>query len=90
MFQWLKKMGVIDGDVTIAKWKEKDLSTCIISGDPECAFQKGTVGCARSVVGEGIDSILGERPACFLPMWPRALLHARWEQKGFGASQKKC
>ena len=51
MFNGLKKMGVIDGDVTITEWKEKDLSTCIISGDPECAFQKGTVGCARSVVG---------------------------------------
>ena len=34
---------MVGKEVTIDEWKEKDLSTCIVSGDPECAFQKGTV-----------------------------------------------
>ena len=43
MFNGLQERGVVDKEVTIDEWKEKDLSTCIVSGDPECAFQKGTV-----------------------------------------------
>ena len=45
MFTGLQERGVVDKEVTIDEWKEKDLSTCIVSGDPECAFQKGTVRC---------------------------------------------
>ena len=43
MFNGLQERGVVGKEVTIEEWKEKDLSTCIVSGDPECAFQKGTV-----------------------------------------------
>ena len=44
MFTSLKARGTVEKGVTIEKWKEKDLSTCILSGDPECALEKGTVG----------------------------------------------
>ena len=44
MFRGLKASGRIEKGSTIEKWKEKDLSTCVLSGDPECALEKGTVG----------------------------------------------
>ena len=44
MFRGLKASGRIEKGLTIEKWKEKDLSTCVLSGDPECALEKGTVG----------------------------------------------
>ena len=42
MFESFKKSGKISKDLTIDEWKEKDLSNCILSGDPECAFVEGT------------------------------------------------
>ena len=44
MFRGLKASGRIEKGLTIEKWKEKDLSTCVLSGDPECTLEKGTVG----------------------------------------------
>ena len=44
MFRGLQASGRIGKELTIEKWREKDLSTCVISGDPECALEKGTVG----------------------------------------------
>ena len=54
MFNGLQERGVVDKEVTIDEWKEKDLSTCIVSGDPECAFQKGTV---RSNYKRGTNNV---------------------------------
>ena len=50
MFEGLKEGGMIAKGLTMKKWKEKDLSTCVLSGDPECALEKGTVG--KSVLRE--------------------------------------
>ena len=58
MFRGLKESGKIPKDLTIEKWKEKDLSTCVLSGDPECALERGTVGAKR-------QTFLG---FCFRPM----------------------
>ena len=44
MFTELKASGRIEKGLTIEEWKEKDLSTCVLSRDPECALEKGTVG----------------------------------------------
>ena len=44
MFRGQKLTGKIEKGLTIEEWKEKDISTCILSGDPECALEKGTVG----------------------------------------------
>ena len=43
-FRALKANGKFDEDLTIEEWKKKDLSTCVLSGDPECALAKGSVG----------------------------------------------
>ena len=44
MFKGQKASGKIEKGLSIEEWKEKDLSTCVLSGDPECALEKGTVG----------------------------------------------
>ena len=50
MFTELKASGRIEKGLTIEEWKEKDLSTCVLSRDPECALEKGTVG--KSILRE--------------------------------------
>ena len=70
MFQALKKNGKISEDLTLDEWKEKDLSKCILSGDPECALVEGTKNDLP------VAYLCGQDPYCMITKDRRALRQA--------------
>ena len=79
VFRRNKAIGKIGKGLTIEKWKEKDLSTCVLSGDPECALEKGTVGKRGKLF---YVATAGQWSTCCLFVWSRALLHDSWGPEG--------
>jgi len=71
MFQGLKASGRIGKGSTIEKWKKKDLSTCVLSGDPECALEKGTANDLP------VAYLCGQEPYCMIVGDRRALRQAK-------------
>ena len=67
MLGGLQAKGKIEKGLTIEKWKEKDLSTCVLSGDPECALEKGTVGKSLTTMKTFL-SHFGRRVTYLLPI----------------------
>ena len=72
MFESFKKSGKISEDLTIDEWKEKDLSNCILSGDPECAFVEGTKNDLP------VAYLCGQDDFCKIVEDRRALRQANW------------
>jgi len=70
-FRALKANGKFDEDLTIEEWKKKDLSTCVLSGDPECALAKG------SVSDLPVAYLCGQEPYCMIIGDQRALEQAK-------------
>ena len=88
MFRGQKESGKIEKGLSIEEWKEKDLSTCVLSGDPECALEKGTVG--KSFINDGnvpisllqasdlpVAYLCGQEPYCMKIGDRRALRQAK-------------
>ena len=73
MFESFKKSGKISKDLTIDEWKEKDLSNCILSGDPECAFVEGTKNDLP------VAYLCGQDDYCKIVEDRRALRQAIWK-----------
>jgi len=71
MFRGQKASGKIDKGLSIEEWKEKDLSTCVLSGDPECALEKGTASDLP------VAYLCGQEPYCMKIGDRRALRQAK-------------